>query len=83
MVGKGEEVVELKLPDNYFCQLERQTRSGAEVVCECRWCGLARLYGAAFLAWQREMKGKVTKKVVRLCQDCFVGIMSHLFRDHP
>ena len=73
MLGKGE-VVELKLPDNYFCQLERQTRSGAEGVCNCRWCGLARLYGAAFLAWQREMKGKVTKKVVRLCQDCFVGI---------
>jgi hypothetical protein len=75
MVGKGE-VVELKFPDNYFCQLEIQTRAGAGVVCKCRWCGLARLYGAAFLAWQREIKGKVTKKVVRLCQDCFVRIMN-------
>ena len=71
-VEKGEEV-ELKLPDNYFCQLDRQTRS-SDHACQCRWCELARLSGSAFLSWQRKVKGKEAKEVVRLCQDCYAGI---------
>ena len=70
---KGEEV-ELKLPDNYFCQLDRQTRSSDGVLCQCRWCELARLSGSAFLSWQRRVKGKEAKEVVRLCQECYAGI---------
>ena len=72
-VEKGEEV-ELKLPDNYFCQLDRQTRSSDGVLCQCRWCELARLSGSAFLSWQRRVKGKEAKEVVRLCQECYAGI---------
>ena len=70
---RGDEV-ELKLPEDYTCQMDRQTRSLANGVCSCRWCGLARLCGPAFLQWQRRMKGKESKKVQRLCQNCFLGI---------
>ena len=43
-------------------------------MCSCRWCGLARLNGPAFLLWQIEVRGKNAKKVQRLCQECFMGI---------
>ena len=72
-INNGE-VVQLKLPDNYLCQIGRHTRSSGDEPCMCRWCSLARLNGPAFIKWQREMKGKVCKKVIRLCQACFIGI---------
>ena len=71
---KGEEV-NLKLPDNYFCHIERVLRSSPLSVCKCEWCYLARLAGPAFRTWQMKMKGKVANKVTRLCQECFMGIV--------
>lgn len=73
-IDRGEDV-QLKLPENYLCDIERQTRSSHVLICTCRWCELARLYGPAFLLWQRKVKGKEVKKVVRLCQHCYDGIL--------
>ena len=45
-INNGEEV-QLKLPDNYLCQIGRHTRSSGDEPCMCRWCSLARLNGPA------------------------------------
>ena len=71
---RGEKV-NLKLPENYFCQMERELRSSPLSVCKCEWCYLARLSGPAFRTWQMKVKGKEkeAKKVTRLCQEGFMG----------
>ena len=35
-IDRGEDV-QLKLPENYLCDIERQTRSSHVLVCSCRW----------------------------------------------
>ena len=73
-LDEGEEV-QLKISENYFCHIERETRSALVLICRCEWCYLARLFGPAFLLWKRKVKGKEVKKVTRLCQECYIGIV--------
>ena len=73
-VKEGREV-ELKLPASYDCELPRHTRASEGEVCTCRWCDLARLNGPAFFLWQRKVKWLEVRKVRRLCQNCYVGIL--------
>ena len=63
----------LLLPDSYYCEMARQTRS-AGMVCTCKWCWLAKLSGSTFKQWQRKVTGRERSKVSRLCQECFQGV---------
>ena len=45
--------INLKLPDNYLCDIPIQTRSKASSNCQCQWCKLARMNGLEYRRWQK------------------------------
>ena len=68
--------VNLKLPDNYICEIPVQTRSKAGSVCTCRWCQLARLNGLDFRRWQQGLKKTTLPAVTFICKDCGRGVLA-------
>ena len=71
---KGKEV-KFRLPDSYACTPAPLSDTVLQSeVCKCRWCLLARMSGLKFLQWKQEKKGKKKEQVVRLCDQCFVGV---------
>ena len=84
MVGAGREQeeaggakkkrVQLKLPEDYICDLPTQTRSRGAVSCSCKWCSLARLSGPQFKLWKLGLKKKKKPIITFICKDCGKGV---------
>ena len=76
LLRRREEGVEVPLvmPEQYSVVLARDLRSTVDQPCSCEICRLAKLAGFKFKKWQREMKGKARKKVVRLCMECYTMV---------
>ena len=80
--GQGDEgalkkkKIKLKLPDDYLCEIPKQTRSKASSVCDCRWCKLARLNGPEFRRWQQGLRKKVSQDVTYICGSCGRGVLA-------
>lgn len=66
--------VNLKLPEDYICNIPVQTRKSAGLSCTCRWCYLARLSGGELLKWKASLKKLPNPCVRRICPDCGRGI---------
>ena len=73
-VREGRGGVNLKLPENYLCNIPTQTRSKASTSCTCRWCKLAQLNGLQFQLWQKSLKKNNSPTVSFICQDCGQGV---------
>ena len=72
--AKGKKV-NLRLPEDYICELPIQTRKTASSPCVCRWCKLARLNGLEFKRWQQELKKKPQSPVALICGSCGKGVL--------
>ena len=70
--------VKLSLPESYGAEMPRQTRS-VGMICSCKLCWLAKLFGPAFSKWQAEVRGKERTQVSRLCQKCYMGIKEGMY----
>ena len=72
--GAKRRKINLKLPEDYLCNIPMITRSKVDSECTCRWCQLAKLNGLEFRKWQQRLKKEKTPAITFICSACGKGV---------